>query len=195
VGCLLVFLPLALAFLLLPPAELVRDAWRLRRATATAIGRIDDVRAVYTSRRRVLRRDVAYSYEVNGRRYTGRHGGEGFSQGNEATVYFDPVHPDVSFLVRGLHLSSVGLTMFGWGLGIVIALLTRVPHGRDLLRLRYVPVLALPLAGAAVFGSSFRTGRMPWEAFWFVASWSAAALVLVAVLVLRYRWGRRPPAA
>jgi hypothetical protein len=186
-----VFLPLALAMLLLPPAELVWDALRLRHATATVIGRIDDVQVVRTSRGRVVRRDVAYSYEVNGRRYTGNHGGEGFAQGNEATVHYDPVHPDVSFLVRGVHLSSVGLTLLGWGLLILIVLLTRVPHGRDLLHLRYVPVLALPLAGAGVFGSTFRAGRMPWEGLWFAALWSGGALVLVGVLVVRYRWGRR----
>lgn len=187
-GCLLVVLPIALALLVLPPAELVRDVRQLRRATAVGTAHVDDVKVVYTRKGAVLRRDVTYSFAVGGRRYAGEHGGEGFFRGEEVPVHYDPADPTVSFLIRGVRPSSVGLTLLAWGVVLMGVLLARVPHGRDLLHLRYVPALALPLWGAIVFATTFRTGRMPWAAAWIVPAWAAATLAFVGVLVVRYRW-------
>jgi hypothetical protein len=187
-GCLLVALPIALALLLLPPAELVRDVTQLRRATAVGTARVEDVQVVRTSKRAVLRRDVTYSFSTGGRRYVGEHGGEGFSLGAEVPVYYDPGDPSVSFLTRGVRPSTVGLTLLAWGVVLMGVLLARVPHGRDLLHLRYVPALALPLWGAVVFATTFRTGRVPWADAWIVPAWAAGSLAFVGVLVVRYRW-------
>ncbi len=133
---LVIAIPFVVALLFLMPFEFCVASWHLVRAKSTVEGTVLAASASHSKKHWSDTRSlVTYSYEVDGKQFTGQRvragwlsetvhesGGAAFAQGlksgDRVTVHYDPAAPDFSLLDYGWPKWSLGISMLVWGLWI-----------------------------------------------------------------------------